>query len=547
MRNPIKRHLLYTAALLTATVFTASCLLTETITEATIYTTGAAYVLRSGDQYLTVCGDEAAEGTVVRMYEADGAAFYNGWYLEETDDGVQLRSALDDGSYYLAENTGVLYLSQTPSVFQLSENSVFLTVEDVTLELTPEAFTGRISGDMNEDGILDAMDLAQMRQHILLDDADFVEVAVGDTNGDGTLDATDVTLLQRYLLGTEAALSDVNIPGCSFVPDAETIETTESTTTTLQTTEQATEAETTTLTTETVTSTTTSATTTTAEITTTTTTVQQLTLDDMPSDYVEPMEWIWENRMQAEGSTSRWNLIFDQIIAGDGELHYVVRWQSYKTLTLEQRQQMEEMLDEAINDWTDWLVGYDDWPYAHVEVKIVGWAVLDESCLLDLQDDEVVYTDTEYYDSSGDTSNGTEEIPNLLPSAPSELWRFEHFTDSSYTYPGTRFDMYLWATQGWPSIGGCGGDWGQRLSDDAYLNILESGSNIHVLVHEIGHGFGLTDFYGENGASDGPPPDGFPDDGTSIMMAGSSTEITEFDGWMLRYTWSQIKDEEGRF
>ena len=38
-----------------------------------------------------------------------------------------------------------------------------------------------------------------------------------------------------------------------------------------------------------------------------------------------------------------------------------------------------------------------------------------------------------------------------------------------------------------------------------------------------------------------------PDTGTSIMMAGSSIEITNFDGWMLRYIWSQIKDEAGRF
>ncbi|MCD8219013.1 MAG: hypothetical protein LUC50_01260 [Ruminococcus sp.] len=171
-----------------------------------------------------------------------------------------------------------------------------------------------------------------------------------------------------------------------------------------------------------------------------------------------------------------------------------------------QRQALEDLLEHSINDWTDWLVGYDGWEYDHVDVNIVGWAVLDESVLEDLQDDEVVYDDLlESYDSSGDTSNGTEEIPSLLPSAPSELWCFEHFTDSSYVYPGTRFDMYLWATQGWPSVGGCGGDWGQRLSDTAYLNMLD-GTNIHVLEHEIGHGFVMTDFYGGEGESDGYPP-----------------------------------------
>jgi hypothetical protein len=31
------------------------------------------------------------------------------------------------------------------------------------------------------------------------------------------------------------------------------------------------------------------------------------------------------------------------------------------------------------------------------------------------------------------------------------------------------------------------------------------------------------------------------------MMAGSASAITDFDGWMLRYMWTKIKDESGRF
>ena len=59
--------------------------------------------------------------------------------------------------------------------------------------------------------------------------------------------------------------------------------------------------------------------------------------------------------------------------------------------------------------------------------------------------------------------------------------------DTNYVYPGERFDMYLWATQG------------------------------------------------------------FPGNGTSIMMAGSSQSITDFDGWFFRYVWSNIKNDSGRF
>lgn len=271
------------------------------------------------------------------------------------------------------------------------------------------------------------------------------------------------------------------------------------------------------------------------------------TLADFPSSYQSAADWIWTNRIEREQSTVRRNTLFDQIIAGNGELHYVVRWQSYKTVTLEQRRQFQKLVEDSVNAWTDWLRGYDDWPYDHVTVKIVGWAVLDRNCLLDLQPDEVVYDSLiSDYDSTYDTSNGYETIPNKLPSAPSELSRMDHFMDTNYVYPGERFDMYLWATQGFPSIGGCGGDWGQRLSDDAYLNML-NGTNLHVLEHELGHGFGLTDFYGGEGESDGFPPGGFPGNGTSIMMAGSSQSITDFDGWFFRYVWSKIKNDSGRF
>lgn len=278
----------------------------------------------------------------------------------------------------------------------------------------------------------------------------------------------------------------------------------------------------------------------------------ELTIDNMPQEYQYAADWIWNNRISNEDSTGskskRYNVLFDQIVAGKGTLNYVVRWQSYKTLSLAQREGLEKLVEDGINSWTDYLVGYEDWPYKHVDVNIVGWAVLDRNCILDPQPDEVIFDNLiSDYDSTYDTSNGVEEIPDKLPSAPEELWSFNYFHDRTHQYPGTRFDMYLWCTQGFPNIGGCGGDWGQRLSDNAYLAMAESQSNLHVHVHEVGHGFGMTDFYGGEGESNGFPPGGFPGNGSSIMMAGSSAEITDFDGWMLRYMWSKISDESGRF
>ena len=503
------------------------------------YNTWTGYVLRNtAGQYLSVAGGEEGEDIPVKFYVADGVSPYNTWYFTESGAGVTVKSALSEGEYYLKEADGALVLSRTAGEFTLSADGMLLGASGTAYDIvTPEPVTNLRMGDWNHDGVADGADLAQLRQAVQSGTADFAQQAVGDTNGDGVLDGADVQLLQQYLLGGDVTLAEVHVPECSMVPAWDPPVTTEPTTTTTETT-TATE------------------TTTTTEMTTTTVTTtteaprQDLTMADFPSDYIDAADWIWNNRIAAEKSTERRNTIFDQIVAGEGTINYVVRWQSYRTLTLEQRQQFEKLVSDCINGWNDWLKGWDGWKYDHIDVKIVGWAVLDRSVLQDLQPDEVVYDSLiSDYDSTYDTSNGVDTIPDKLPSAPSEISRFDHFADSSYSYPGgldKRFDMYLWGTQGFPNIGGCGGDWGQRLSDTAYLNMLD-GSGIHVLEHEIGHGFGMTDFYGGEGESNGFPPGGFPGGENSLMMAGSAMKITDFDGWMLRYMWSKIKDDAGRF
>lgn len=167
----------------------------------------------------------------------------------------------------------------------------------------------------------------------------------------------------------------------------------------------------------------------------------------------------------------------------------------------------------------------------------MGWAVIDESSIIDRQADEIIYTDS----ITDDLSKTDSSIPSVLPVAPSEISRFDHFYDKNYSYPGgidKRFDMYLWGTTAMQ--GGAGGDWGQRVSDD-YILQMANGLGSHIIDHEIGHGFGLTDFYEESDR----PPGGFPVN--TIMWAGNSISITEMDEWMLRYTWSKIKNDSGRF
>lgn len=264
---------------------------------------------------------------------------------------------------------------------------------------------------------------------------------------------------------------------------------------------------------------------------------QNITLSDMPSEYKDSIEWVYNNRILVEDSISRRNLIFDQIFAGNGSLNYVIRWQSDEPLTLSVRQQIKEMLNRQINNWNNYLAGYDEWPYDSIDVNITGWAVNDEAIIEDPQPDEIIYTDT----ITDGLYESNQNIPELLPCAPSTLSRAEHFSDSSYSYDGdysNRFDMYLWGTSGFE--GGAGGDWGQRVSDQYILQCLND-DEAHVIEHEMGHGFGLPDFYEE----DDRPPMGFPD--STIMWAGNSQTLTDWDGWMLRYIWSQIKSESGRF
>lgn len=501
------------------------------------------YQLRNAaGEYLTVANGAAESGSQILPYAANGVAAYNIWYFTETDTGTYtLKSSLSQGEYYLTVSNDRLQLDleqegtqQHLTCTDEGRNRIRLQQNGIDFGVyTLEPVTWLQSGDINRDGSIDVVDLMLAKRMMLEGSGtDFCAAALADTDGDGTPDAGDISALQDLLLQRQATLptTEVTLPENTIFPTVIPDVTTETTTTTVSDSQ------------------TTTTTTTTATTTITTEVPQEvLTLTDMPESYQYAADWIWQNRVEKEQSTVRWNTLFDQIIAGNGELHYVIRWQSYKTVTLEQRKQFEILVEKSINDWTDWLKDYEDWPYDHVTVKVVGWAVLDRNCLLDLQPDEVVYDNLiSDYDSSYDTSNGIETIPDKLPSAPSELSRMEHFMDSSYVYPGERFDMYLWATQGFPSIGGCGGDWGQRLSDDAYLNML-SGTGLHVLEHELGHGFGMTDFYGGEGEADGFPPGGFPGNGTSLMMAGSSMEITDFDGWMLRYFWSKIHDEEGRF
>lgn len=52
----------------------------------------------------------------------------------------------------------------------------------------------------------------------------------------------------------------------------------------------------------------------------------------------------------------------------------------------------------------------------------------------------------------------------------------------------TSLDQSLWLTEGLE--GGFGGDWGQQVGSEYFLQNLDSDS-IHIFLHELGHTFAL--------------------------------------------------------
>ena len=48
----------------------------------------------------------------------------------------------------------------------------------------------------------------------------------------------------------------------------------------------------------------------------------------------------------------------------------------------------------------------------------------------------------------------------------------------------------LWLDDGVTGVGGYGYNWGQELPPSYFFETVED-DNVHILLHEMGHGFGL--------------------------------------------------------
>ncbi|KAF2686413.1 hypothetical protein K458DRAFT_486372 [Lentithecium fluviatile CBS 122367] len=240
-----------------------------------------------------------------------------------------------------------------------------------------------------------------------------------------------------------------------------------------------------------------------------------------PSNLIAGLKEVWDHTVSTRPNDLNFkNYGYDQVMAGKGKIGYCVRWESSQKLTAAQRAKTQAKLSEQYNKWIAALAGFEKFPYKTVEVKVVGWAVKNKGLLEGDVSGINVYTDL---DSGG------------APQCSEGCGRFFH-QDGDYSKcaagAAAHYDNSLWLTEGFG--GGAGGDWGQRIGSEYFMQNIDA-ANIHILLHEMGHTFALDDFY------DWTPSTG----GAFIMNAGGAMQITEFDAWMARDWWRNIKSRYG--
>lgn len=240
-----------------------------------------------------------------------------------------------------------------------------------------------------------------------------------------------------------------------------------------------------------------------------------------PSNLVQPLNEVWKHVESTYPDLYGFkNYGWDQVMANKGSLNYCVRWESDQPVSAALRDQIHTALKRQSKKWIDSVAGFEGFPYNDVPVKIVGWAVKNRSTL-------------QWTDNSVDIYTGLES--EGAPQCSPDCGRFFHQDGNYSKCPGgaaRHYDQSLWLTKGFG--GGAGGDWGQRIGSEYMVGAVNQ-DNIHILLHEIGHTYGLDDFYDWT-------PTGV---GGFLMQAGTADHITEFDKWMYRDFWRHLKSRYG--
>ncbi|KAL1900746.1 hypothetical protein Cpir12675_000759 [Ceratocystis pirilliformis] len=240
---------------------------------------------------------------------------------------------------------------------------------------------------------------------------------------------------------------------------------------------------------------------------------------DPPASMAADLKAVWDHATSTYSNSGAFvfkNYGWDQLMATDGKINLCVRWDSKQTVSAATREKILATAQKSYESWFSWMYGFDNFPFSKVSVSIVGWAVNDASLIEGSTEGLDIYTN----------DKDADDIPQCAASC-GRMFNQDGQYSACAGGAGSHYDQSLWLTDGFG--GGAGGDWGSRMGTEYFLQGMETG-NTHIYEHEIGHTFALDDFYDWKPAGQSK----------FIMLAGSSSVITEFDGWMLRNWWYEL-------
>ncbi len=244
-------------------------------------------------------------------------------------------------------------------------------------------------------------------------------------------------------------------------------------------------------------------------------------------------DWVQESWDAQLGNNieSREAWLLDSVMKGEGQINLCVRWGATTAPSATVKSQLASSVQGWFNDWFKALGDYDCFPYGNgITAKITGWAVKpgNTGWVSDLGPDVKIYTET---DGEGEPK---------CPDACSFFNNWDHEFPNCAGGEAFHTDYWIWVDDQLPGGGGAaavGGDWGLRMPVGAFVNALgKAGSN--VIEHEIGHGFGIQDYYDWTGSTPA---------GGSLMIVGSQWGGTPTvgDTWLVRRTWSEMRTIRG--
>jgi hypothetical protein len=103
---------------------------------------------------------------------------------------------------------------------------------------------------------------------------------------------------------------------------------------------------------------------------------------------------------------------------------------------------------------------------------------------------------------------------------------------------GQVYDEFLWLDGDKTDYTGWGWVDGFYMAASHFMTAAKRNANTETIVaHELGHSHTLMDFY-----EAGETPAGWTN---FVMKAGTSSTVTDTDGWMLRNVWRHLRSKWG--